>query len=132
MVSSLFGQKIETVSTREAVGIGKKAMILDSTYIRLSVVMGVEFLGLFIVMYIYIIKRALDEKRIEFVIYVLFFLITGFSESYILGIYNNLSLIFLMGYIARKEIAIHRIPITLLSRECKIVIKKDGYGKVKH
>ena len=129
---SLFGQKIETVSTREAVEIGKKAMILDSAYIRLSVVMGVVFLGLFIVMYIYIIKRALDEKRIELVIYVLFFLITGFSESYTLGIYNNLSLIFMMGYIARKKFDIHIIPITLLRRKCKIVIKEGDYGKVKH
>lgn len=100
---SFFGRKIETVSTREAAETGKNAMILDSTYIRLGVVMGVVFLVIFVLMYTYIIKKALDEERTNLIVYVLFFLLIGFAESYTLGIYNNLSLIFLMGYIREKN-----------------------------
>lgn len=94
----LFGQEIEYVSSRTSHMTGVAAEILDNAYVRCILDWGILFFLIFIIAYIFLIRKLLKSERIELVLFCLFFVLLGFGETYMLKPIYNLSLLCLLGF----------------------------------
>ncbi|MCD8371494.1 MAG: hypothetical protein LUC94_14445 [Clostridiales bacterium] len=99
----LFGQKIEYVSSRTSHTTGVTAKILDNAYVRCALGWGVLFFVVFIIAYIVLFRKLLENRRIELALLCLFFVLLGFGETYMLRPIYNLSLLCLLGFRSEKE-----------------------------
>lgn len=93
---NLFGNDVVTVGARAAKQQHTMAMILDNAYIRCVLFYGVVFSALIFILYskkiIYYAKK-IDPRWICFAS---FFFISGFAESYLINIFYNVTLLFLL------------------------------------
>lgn len=93
----LFGQEIETISSRMAKLLSIKSMILDCAYVRCGIMYGLLFLIIFCIAYSLMLREFLKNSNIDLALFATYFLIIGIGESYLLNPVYNLSLFFLIN-----------------------------------
>jgi len=79
---SLFGEKIETVTTRESLLYNQVPKILDMGYIRVALNGGILILVILIMVQSVIQYKAIKNNNITVLICNTFFIILGFTETY--------------------------------------------------
>lgn len=94
---TLFGQEIETVSTRRARLEHVNSLVLDCAYVRCILMYGLLFFILFIVVYMLLFRKILNRKYIPMALFSLYFVILGIGEAYMLNVLYNLTLLFFLN-----------------------------------
>lgn len=93
---NLFGHDVITVGARAAAQQHTVPMILDNAYIRCVLFYGVIFSALIFILYakkIIYCARKLDPR---WICLASFFFVSGFAESYLINIFYNVTLLFLL------------------------------------
>ncbi len=126
----LFGQKIQTVGTRQHLLTGEPSMILDNAYVRMAVNWGAVLFIIILVLFSAWFLRALKNNRVEIALFGLFFVVIGFAENYMTNPMYDLSFLFLLnglnGKEAKKEFpSVHWETKAEMNR-----IKSSGYSNL--
>ena len=119
----LFGQEIETISTRAANMNHTHTMILDNAYIRGTLMYGLIFMIFLCITYMMLIRYLLKNRKAEYVLFSLYFIFVGIGESYMINIIFNITMLMLI------ECKFERFSLTDLIKFSKNR-RKNGYGKV--
>jgi len=90
---NLFGNKIETISTREAMLNGSGSKILDMGYLNLLISYGYIVSFVFIYLLCSFQKNLIEKKDYRLLLICTFFIISGFAETSIFNIAINFSII---------------------------------------
>lgn len=101
---SLFGSRIETVSTREHILYKTWARILDMSYIRLPIEYGLIYSVLLFVYYIILQALLVKRKMFNEAIVVVFFSIIGIASTSYLSPFSNFSMLFLWIVLDQKSV----------------------------
>ena len=91
----LFGNKIETVVTREALSTGKTSNIFDMGYLRLIINYGSIVAFMVISLLCALQKSILKNKEYKLLLISTFFIIIGFTENNLYNIIMNFVLIYI-------------------------------------
>lgn len=91
--TSFFGKEIETIGTRQALLIGEETKILDMGYLHLAINNGVIILILFLIMLTIIQIYAIKKNNLPLLLCNTYFIILGFTETYIYIVAFNFVLI---------------------------------------
>lgn len=118
---SLWGTKIETVSTRQALLYGTQTHILDMSYIRLPLEYGVVFFALFIILFIAIQIKLEKCKMYKELIITVFFSLVGIASNSLLNPFSNISFLFIIMLINRRSSNIVAVEKSLRRGEIKNV-----------
>lgn len=89
----IFGQKLDLVSTKEAIKEGKQALVLDNSYIKLIYQYGLIVYGIFMLFYCISIKKTIKNKNYILTCILLLYLIRGLTENIMFNFYGNIFLL---------------------------------------
>lgn len=92
---AIWGQSIETVSTRQSIISGASALILDMAYIRLGIEYGVIYMTLFILSFMYLSWKLYKYNYLPELMLVLYFSIVGIASTSTINFFMNYTLIFI-------------------------------------
>lgn len=93
---NLFGNDVITLGARAATEINELPMILDNSYIRCVLFYGLVFSSVLAFLYIKKIIYYAKKLKPQWLCITLFFIISGFAESYFINIFYNVTLLFLL------------------------------------
>lgn len=94
---NLFGNDVITLGARAASKTNEAPMILDNAYIRCVLFYGLIFSILIFILYakkIFYFSKKMDPR---WICIAMFFIISGFAESYFINIFYNVTLLFLLS-----------------------------------
>lgn len=93
---NLFGNEVVTLGARAAKELNEMPMILDNSYIRCVLFYGLVFSLVLVFLYIKKIVYYAKKLNPQWLCITLFFIISGFAESYFINIFYNITLLSLL------------------------------------
>ena len=103
----LFGSKIETIGTRQALTSGKQSQIFDMGFLRLAVNNGIFTCLIFTVLLCVYQQRIYKNKNYKLLLINVFFIILGLLENNMYNISYNFALIGFMN-IKNNKITVNK------------------------
>ena len=103
----LFGAKIETIGTRQALTLGKQSQIFDMGFLRLAVNNGIFTCLIFTVLLCVYQQRIYKSKNYKLLLINVFFIILGLLENNMYNISYNFALIGFMN-IKNNKITVNK------------------------
>lgn len=105
---TLWGTKIETISTREAIIRGTRTQILDMSYVRLPLEYGIVFFLIFLALFFAIQIILIRRKKYREAAITAFFALMGITSNSLLTPFSNISFLFVGLIIGSRKNALHR------------------------
>ena len=99
---SIFGKYIDWIYSGE-IQPGQLMYCVDMAYIKIFLENGLIWTILSCIAYIYLMKKLIDDNKIDEMLLVVFFLVIGLGENCILRFFFNFTLILLWKYIDKEE-----------------------------
>ena len=85
----LFGQKLNLVSTKDAIKYHKNPLIIDNSYVKLMYQYGIVISAFFLTFYCIAIKKAIKKRNYILACMLIIYAIRGLTENIMFNIYGN-------------------------------------------